>query len=268
MDNGYLKLWRSVLEKRIIRSPRLSQAFLWCLLKAVWKPTWVNIKTGKGYKQIKLNPGQLVYQRYIAAEELQMPPSTLRNSLHSLKNDGFLDTQTDTHFTIITIIKWELYQSELFGMDTKEDTQKDTQWTPKVSEAANIGSSQAPKNLEYIKKENDQIGPPPASLPPPGGDSAKQHDTLPLWVDPVAWGEYVAYRKEIKKPLTPIAHKKALNKLKKLMDAGNDPHEVIDQTIENHWKGLFEVKRQRGRKTMTDSNIDAARAFVKKKRGL
>jgi len=47
--------------------------------------------------------------------------------MEKLKKVGNLAIQTDTHFSVVTIVNWELYQ----GAFKKEDTQPDKQRTPK-----------------------------------------------------------------------------------------------------------------------------------------
>lgn len=69
---------------------------------------------------------------------------------------------------------------------------------------------------------------------------------LPEWLDKEAWAEYLKMRTKIKKPMTDYAKKLALNKLVKLYNQGNDPTEVLNQSIFNSWQGLFEVKNENG----------------------
>jgi hypothetical protein len=61
---------------------------------------------------------------------------------------------------------------------------------------------------------------------------------LPLEV----WKSWVDYRKEIKHKLTPRTAEAQLKKLLELNSQGHKPINVINQSIENGWQGLFEVK--------------------------
>ncbi|WP_020585632.1 hypothetical protein [Desulfobacter curvatus] len=74
-----------------------------------------------------MKKGQFIFGRKTAAKELKMSPSTIRNRMEKLKNVENLDIQTDTHFSIVTIVNWELYQHP----NKKEDTQTDRQRTGK-----------------------------------------------------------------------------------------------------------------------------------------
>ncbi|MFH1745469.1 MAG: hypothetical protein ABIG44_00330 [Planctomycetota bacterium] len=70
---------------------------------------------------------------------------------------------------------------------------------------------------------------------------------LPLLLDTSefrkAWGEWEAYRKEMRKPLTESTIKRQIGKLEKL---GHDTAiETIERSIEHGWTGLFELDRSR-----------------------
>lgn len=62
---------------------------------------------------------------------------------------------------------------------------------------------------------------------------------LPEWMPADAWGMWVRYRHEIKKPLTEDGPRLHLGKLSKFRDEGHDPVRVIEAAIENRWQGLF-----------------------------
>ena len=59
------------------------------------------------------------------------------------------------------------------------------------------------------------------------------------------WKEFKEHRKEMKAPMSIRAEKINLNTLKKLIGLGHDQAEVINQTIANGWKGLFEIRKKK-----------------------
>lgn len=65
---------------------------------------------------------------------------------------------------------------------------------------------------------------------------------FPTWLSPKHWQDFLEYRQEIKKPMTLKAQSLAIEKLKELRVKGNDPTDVINQSILNGWVGLFEIK--------------------------
>lgn len=65
---------------------------------------------------------------------------------------------------------------------------------------------------------------------------------LPEWVDRDAWDGFEEMRKKQRAPLTDQARKLALATLEKLRMAGHNPAMVLDQSVMNCWKGLFELR--------------------------
>ncbi len=62
--------------------------------------------------------------------------------------------------------------------------------------------------------------------------------TLPYWLDPEVWTDYVDHRRVLKKPMSKRAKELAIMKLDKLR-VSEDPRFVVDRSIENGWSGLF-----------------------------
>ena len=58
--------------------------------------------------------------------------------------------------------------------------------------------------------------------------------------------EYLAFRKQIKKPLSQISIKANIESLKKLSKENNDVAvQILEQSIANGWQGLFELKQSK-----------------------
>lgn len=68
---------------------------------------------------------------------------------------------------------------------------------------------------------------------------AKPEVALPDWLNQECWQGYIDMRKKIKKPMTPLAEKMAINMLTRLKDAGHDPDMCLQQSIFNDWQKLF-----------------------------
>ena len=74
----------------------------------------------------------------------------------------------------------------------------------------------------------------------------------PDWLDRELWQSYKDHRIALKAKLTKRAEELAITKLKKLIAEGNDQREIIDNCIENGWKGLFPPKHNGQIKKKTD----------------
>lgn len=73
--------------------------------------------------------------------------------------------------------------------------------------------------------------------------SKKERLELPDWLSQEDWESFLEHRKSLKAPMSLIAQKRAITVLEKLRAKGFDVAEIINQSIINGWKGLFETKR-------------------------
>ena len=87
---------------------------------------------------------------------------------------------------------------------------------------------------------------------------------IPDWIPVDAWNDFVDSRKKLRKPLTQGAIKLAISTLSKLKAEGNDPKEVIEQSILSGYSGLFPVNK--GKQSITDQNRAVGEAFKLKLR--
>ena len=120
---------------------------------------------------------------------------------------------------ILTIINWKIYQSEY-------ERQK-PQRTKSAGESA--GESAAiDQRVENIDQRVENI--------------SSKKTILPDFINKETWDAFLEMRK-VKKAI-PTAHAKALliKELEKLKLAGDDPDEVLNQSIMNSWKGVFSLK--------------------------
>ena len=58
--------------------------------------------------------------------------------------------------------------------------------------------------------------------------------------------EFIKMRKGIKKPITSYGLKKMLNKLDRLASDDDTKAQILDQSIEHSWNGIFELKNDKG----------------------
>jgi hypothetical protein len=76
--------------------------------------------------------------------------------------------------------------------------------------------------------------------------AAPASPVLPDWLPEKSWNEWVEYRASIKAPLTAKAAELTIKKLAKLYAEGNDPVDVIDQSIfSGKWTDLYPIKNER-----------------------
>lgn len=91
-------------------------------------------------------------------------------------------------------------------------------------------------------------------------ENKRKTPLIPQGINRESWDEWVQHRKEIKKPLTPTAMEK---QFKLLLDHPYDQKEIIDQSIQNSWQGLFPPKRTPQQKNLAQRNRDAFERYEK-----
>jgi phage replication O-like protein O len=74
----------------------------------------------------------------------------------------------------------------------------------------------------------------------------KEPIVFPDWFPLKEWEDFVDMRNKIKAPLTDKAVELAISKLLKFKDAGDNPAEVLNESIMNSYKGLFPLKKGKG----------------------
>lgn len=146
MEEGYIKLHRSLLDSQAFQNKDLLKVWIWCLLRANYKERWVSIKTGKGFSEVHVMPGQFIYGRDSASLQLRMKPSSVHDRMKKLAKMQNIVIQPDRQYSIITVVNWEGYQ----GKD--DDEQQSTQ---QPSNRQPTGNQQASDTDKKDKKDKN-----------------------------------------------------------------------------------------------------------------
>jgi len=150
MDEGYIKLHRSIEDSRVWQNEGLLKVWLWCLLRANYKERWVSVQVGKGSTEVHVMPGQFIFGRDSAATRLKMKPSTVNDRLKKLEKMQNIDIQSNKQFSIITIINWGTYQ------DNETHTQQPNQQPSDNQPTTNQQPSDTDKKDKKVKKEKKE----------------------------------------------------------------------------------------------------------------
>jgi hypothetical protein len=79
--------------------------------------------------------------------------------------------------------------------------------------------------------------------------SAFDISTLPFFISKETWEEFCAMRIEKKEPINALSGKRIIAKLTKMQEqTGQDPNEILSESIMNGWKGVFPLKQDTGGK--------------------
>lgn len=107
MELGFVKIHREILENGIFKDAELFKLFIFCILKANYKPEVIK----KSGKDVLINRGQFNTTREDLAKELKQNENTIYSRLKRLKKLGYINLETTNRFTIITVINYNKYQN-------------------------------------------------------------------------------------------------------------------------------------------------------------
>ncbi|HBY9308100.1 TPA: replication protein [Klebsiella pneumoniae] len=94
---------------------------------------------------------------------------------------------------------------------------------------------------KHTKDNKDNINNPPKSPRAVSFDALAVQ--LPDWLSAEIWSSWVAYRRDLKKPIkSQQTVTQAINLLDRCRLSGYAPEEIINRSIANGWQGLFEPK--------------------------
>lgn len=226
---GWTKAWRKEVRSSIWDMPPLyHRVFLWLRYKVEHKTTLFPTRRKFG---IWTNPGQILTSVRNIAEGVSWVEDgkdktpnvkTIKGILGWLEAEGAIKLLSNTFGTYISLENWDTYQAQ----DSQEVTAKGQPKGQPNGHTLRRGKKVKEKDLKNLK----------------GGKSEKEAFCFPEWMPQNAWESYEAMRKKIRKPMTPEAVVLAVGKLDRLRQQGDDPREVLEQSVFNSWQGLFAIK--------------------------
>ncbi len=101
--------------------------------------TWRKRRTFVGYQVVDLEPGQFVFTRRTASEELEMSEKTIRTCRDTLEKLGIISVKGANKFSVITIVNWDVYQDPDAGCGPTKGQQGANKGPGKGQQAANKG---------------------------------------------------------------------------------------------------------------------------------
>lgn len=108
MEQGYVKLWRKCLDSGLLKNPTAWQLFGYLLLKA----------THRAHRQLvggmvfDLQPGDVIFGRSKAADDLCVGEQSIRTALKLLEKLEIVTSKSTNKCTVISFVNWDRYQDE------------------------------------------------------------------------------------------------------------------------------------------------------------
>lgn len=236
--DGWIKIHRKLLDWEWYDDGNAVRVFLHLLLTANFEP--------KKWHGITIERGQLATSVVNLASQVHLTSKQIRIVLEKLKNTNEIDIQTTNKYTLITICKYADYQ-------TQEATIGQTNGNQMANEGQTNGNQRATtKEIKKDKKERTEeniFAQAVDELQPEIKESIMAcANEIECWID-YKKNEFRAKYK------TAISFKAFLNKLYNL---GNGNPEImkaiIEQSIANHYQGIFELKNKKYGDTRNDTS--------------
>ena len=144
---SFIKLNRSLLDSYVFANEKSLKIWIWILLKCTYKKRFVSLTVGKGKTTIELNPGDLIFGRFKAEEELNIDGSTIYKNLKKFEQEEMIVIKSNSHYSIITVCNWEFYQ----GLNNDEVT---TNEQPSNSQ---VTTNEQPSNTNKKDKKDKKV---------------------------------------------------------------------------------------------------------------
>lgn len=118
-SSGYIAIYRQLLDWEWYKDINVKTLFFHCLLKANWKQ--------KQWQGITIERGSFISSIEILSVETGLSIRQVRTALDKLKKTGEMSCQATNKFTVLTVVKYSLYQTQGSINDKPDDNQMTTE---------------------------------------------------------------------------------------------------------------------------------------------
>lgn len=84
--SDWIKVHRRLLDSNVFANPDTLKVWIWLLLRANYKDRIISLKTGKGYEDVLVKRGKVLFGRNKASEKLDMSPSKVIRHLKKMED--------------------------------------------------------------------------------------------------------------------------------------------------------------------------------------
>lgn len=198
-----------------------------------WGQAWIDLVLLATHKDEKipykgkittLGRGELIRSQRDLAARWGWSRASVERFLILLESDAMIarkPSQKASHINICNYDKWQDLRAKNEPIVSHERANSE----PPVSLYNNV------KNVKNVKEERKRKG---------NGQAV----SLPNWIREETWTAYLEMRTRIKKPATENAKSLVIKKLEQLKAEGQDPNQVLEQSIMNSWQSIYPVKHK------------------------
>lgn len=218
--SGWIKAHRDFLESSMWLDEPFTRGQAWIDLIALanHKSGFIRIRGNR----IDLERGQCGWSQTRLSERWKWSRKKTRSWLKELEKDERIIIKGDSKTSVITICNYSKYQDKEPTECTAEDTVECTAEEPQRNRRGYTNKNEKKKKKE--KKEDEK--------------------TLPDFITEKDWNDFREMRIRIKQPMTENAEVRMIDRLTKFHKSGYDVSAIINNSIINNWKDVFEPKHQ------------------------
>ena len=147
--DGWLKLYRSILDSAVFQDPEVLKVWIWLLCNVAFEQH----DTMCYGKVIHLKPGQIATGRKKIAQCTDLNETKVYRALTVLKSLGNIEIKATNKYSIITVVNWDKYQEEnskrtSSGQQTNsKQTSEEQQDNDKTTQHKNGKNGKKEKNI-------------------------------------------------------------------------------------------------------------------------
>lgn len=250
MSNGWIKLHRKILDCFIWQDKPYDKARAWIdlLLLAMHHDKKMLIDD----EIVIIRRGEFMTSIVKLADRWGWSRNKVMRYLDMLESEHMLNTKRTPKGTLVSIIKYDVYQLGDIGNETPYETTNGT--TDETPNGTTDGTTDDTtdetqnKNIKNVKNEkNDKkVRKEPVVYYP--NDELLNN----------AFKEFLTMRNKIKKPIaTQQALTRMMNKIEKLSGGDNDlAVKILNQSTDHCWQDVYELKTDSGGNRTGSSGID------------
>jgi len=229
---GYVPLYRKFKEWEWYDEANTMRLFIHCLITA-------NHKDNK-WRGITVKKGSFITSIGNLAHDLKLTKQNIRTALKNLQSTNEITVKTTHHYTVINVVNWAKYAIGNNQSNTPTNTQSNKQVT----------SNQHTPNTGLTTNNNDK------NVNNVKNDKKKDKEKEPGFLDDFSqdfkdtFKEFKKMRTKMKSPMTEHAEKLLINKLEKITTDETQQIELLNRSIENGWKGVYESNDTKEKKKL------------------
>lgn len=228
MNDGFIKVWRRMLDSAVMSDDWICRLWMWCMLKAQWKQA---DRAGAPSR------GQFFTGQASGSEELMVSPSKWYRGMRTLCDLGCITMEANSKKTTVTVCNYATYQDNVDEIEQPLAIQMNNE---RIASEQRSLEEECKKERKVAVVENFD----PLSIVLPAALDTPRFSA--------AWSEWINYRRERRLSLRERTVAKQISTF--AIWGELRAIEAIDASIRNGWQGVFEPRKQKPEKPNIDDD--------------